>query len=238
MIILNGSIHAKHRQQRSQGPFTLWGGAEQNGPGDHWVTINGNHVLIRDSLDLVQRDTLPLPPRPPGIDQSAWDRNIEQTQISPSLGTVHDLGLIVFGETQSYSDRPDSNEPIEMAREKLAHAVINGDEQWGADRQQHASTALPIEPSEKALRNPAVRAAYESSMKAAREAYLSGTDPTNGAVYLNQRGDGGRYNRVVPGGDPRGERLSTQSGPYNNSYTGGKVHSGTAWLNTYYAPDK
>jgi hypothetical protein len=209
-----------------------------DGPGDHWVTINGNHVLIRERLDLLQRDDklpVPLPPQPPGVDQSAWDKNVEQTQISPSLGTVHDLGLIVFGETESYSDRPDSNEPIETAREEMAHSIINADEKWGFDRPRYASTHGAIEPSDSALQNPTVRAAYDSSMKAAREAFLSGTDPTNGAVHAIQLKDKSRANYVFPGrgARPEGVPISTQSGPYNNSYTGGKMPSRIAWLNTY-----
>jgi hypothetical protein len=219
-----------------KGRSRFGGRAGRNGPGDHWVTIHGNHVLIHEGQDLVQRDTLPLRPRPPGVDQSAWDRNVEQTHISDSLGTVHDLGLIVFGETQSYSDRPDSNEPIEVARQELAHAVINGDEKWGAARTMHARTHGAIEPSESALQNPAVRAADESSMKAAREAFLSGNDPTNGAVFAIANKTASRSNHVFAGpqAKPEGVPISTQAGPYNNSYTGGDMPSRVAWLNTYY----
>jgi len=61
----------------------------------------------------------PPPPQPPPVNQSAWEKSVEQARISDSLGTVHDLGLIVFNESQSYSDRPDSNEPIDTAREKM-----------------------------------------------------------------------------------------------------------------------
>lgn len=179
---------------------------------------------------------VPPPPaqQPPPVDQSAWGKSVEQAQISDSLGAVHDLGLIVFNETQSYSDRPDSNEPIDAAREKMAHSIINADRKWGAARQQNASTAGSIEPSAKTLSDPATRAAYESSMKAAREAYLGGNDPTNGAVHLNQRPIADRSNLKFKHGLPQGVPLSTQSGPYNNTYTKGKVSSGTAWLNTYW----
>src|SRR5260370_35984109 len=58
---------------------------------------------------------------------------------------------------------------------------------------------------------PATRAAYDSSMKAAREAYLSGTDPTYGAVHFNARGDPGRYNWRPKGMNPPGKPLKTQS---------------------------
>jgi len=123
----------------------------------------------------------PPSPSPPKVDESAWAKSVERARISNQL-RVHDLGLIVFNESQSYTDRPDSNEPMDVARQQMAHSIINADQKWGAQRQKWASTALPIEPSENALRNPTVRTAYESSMKAAREGFLSGADPTNGAV--------------------------------------------------------
>jgi hypothetical protein len=147
---------------------------------------------------------------------------------------VHDLGLIVFNETQSYSDRPDSNESLDVAREQIAHSVLNADQKYGADRQRLAGTASAIEPSDNALRNPAVRAAYDSSMKAARETYLSGNDPTNGAVFFVQLPSPDRSNYVFHNGRPQGVPISTQSGPYNNSYPNKRVPSRTAWLNTYW----
>jgi hypothetical protein len=122
----------------------------------------------------------PAPPPPP-VDQSAWDKSVEQAKVSDSLGTVHDVGLTIFGETKSYSDRSDANEPIDAAGEKMAWTIMNGGRKWGFDRQSRASTASPIKPSAQALNDPAVRAAYQSSMKAAREAYLGWPDPTNGA---------------------------------------------------------
>lgn len=182
----------------------------------------------------LSRGPVPLPPRPtpPKVDETAWAKNVERVGIRPQL-TVHQLGLIVFNESQSFSDRPDSNEPITIARQKMGHSIINADAKWGAARQRHASTALPIEPSDNAMRNPAVRTAYDSSMEAAREAYLSGSDPSNGALYLNQRENASRANRVMSEDNPRGVPLRTQSGPYNNSYTAGNVKSRIAWLNTY-----
>ncbi len=172
------------------------------------------------------------PPKPPAprVDQGAWRESVEQTHVAPGL-TVRDVGLSVFGETRSLRDQPGSNEPIGAARQKVAHAIINGAEKWGADRMKHASTALPIEPSEKQKRDPATHAAYESSMKAAREAYLSGHDPTNGALHFNIRATPERSN--WKGRHP----ISTQSGPYNNSFVAGDFPSHTAWLNTY-LPDE
>jgi hypothetical protein len=175
----------------------------------------------------------PPPPQPPPVDQSAWEKSVEQARISDNLGTVHDLGLIVFNESQSYSNRPDSNEPIDVARQKMAHSVMNADQKWGAERMKMASTALPIEPSAQALNNPAIHDAYQSSMKAAREANLSGTDPTNGAAHLNARTNASRSNWLPKDVRPPGKPLKTQSGPYNNSYTKGDTPSSTVWLNTY-----
>jgi hypothetical protein len=146
----------------------------------------------------------PPPPQPPPVNQSAWEKSVEQARISDSLGTVHDLGLIVFNETQSYSDRPDSNESIDAAREKMAHSIMNADQQWGADRQRWASTAGAIEPPAKALSDPSVRGAYNSSMKAAGEAYLSGTDPTNAAVFSIQKTTPDRSNHKFKNGKPGG----------------------------------
>lgn len=96
--------------------------------------------------------TAPPSPKPPGVNQSAWEKSVERKKLRDL--SVHDVGAIVFNESRSFSDRPDSNEPIGAARQKMAHAIMNGDEKWGPDRQKRAATALPIEPSEKALENP------------------------------------------------------------------------------------
>ena len=182
---------------------------------------------------LSQKQVPPPPaPQPPPVNQSAWEKSLEQAKISDSLGTVHDLGLMVFNETQSYSDRPDSNEPLNTAREKMAHVIMNGDQKWGSSRMRNAKTASPIEPTQQALGNPTVRAAYDSSMKAAREAYLSGTDPTNGAVFSIQNPTPDRSNYVFQGGRPGGVPISTHSGPYNNAFPNRRVPSRSAWLNT------
>jgi hypothetical protein len=173
---------------------------------------------------------VPPPPTPkaPGVNQDALERSVDQSR-NRAL-TNHDVGLIVFQETKSFSGRPDSNRPIDVAREELAHAVINGDRRLGYAR---PITAGAIEPSEQELRNPAIRAAYESSMGAARRAYLSRTDPTNGAEHLNSRGDPGLYNWKAKGMTGPGNPIKTHSGPYNNSYTKGDAPHSAVWLNTY-----
>ena len=174
---------------------------------------------------LRQRRSRLLSIKAPGENRS------EQAHVTDDM-TVHDVGLSVFGETQSLSDLPQSNEPIDAAREKVAHMIMNGGQLRGSDR---PSTHPPIEPPPDALRNPAVRAAYDSSIKAAREAYLSGTDPTQGAIYLNMPTTPDRSNMRYQGGLPQGVPIRTQSGPYHNSFPNRKVPSHTAWVNTYAA---
>lgn len=175
----------------------------------------------------------PPAPQPPPVDQTAWEKSVEQAKLSDPLGTVHDLGLRIYQETKSYSDRPDANESIDSAREKMAWTILNGDQKWGFDRQKHASTAAPVEPSTQELTNPATVAAYQSSMRAAREAYLGWKDPTNGALHLNARVDPGQYNWKPKGMTGAGKPIKTHSGPYDNSYTKGDAPSSLVWLNTY-----
>jgi hypothetical protein len=183
---------------------------------------------------LTQKQPPPPPaPQPPPVDQSAWDKSVEQAHVSDALGSVRDLGLRIFQETKSYSDRPDSNEPIDGAREKMAWAIMNGDSKWGFVRENHASTASPIEPSSQELHDPSILAAYQSSMRAAREAFLGGQDPTYGALHFNARTDPGLYDWKPKGMTGPGKPIKTHFGPYNNSYTKGDTPSSVAWLNTY-----
>jgi hypothetical protein len=177
----------------------------------------------------------PGPPRKPAappVHESEWHKSVERKQIVPDL-SIHDVGLSIFGETPSFRQRPGSNEPIAAAQQKVAHVIINGAELSQQTGKPRPTVHDPVEPSREALRNPAVRVAYESSMHGAREAYLSGHDPTNGAIhlYLNTKPD--RSNWKFPGGTPRGLAINTQSGPYDNSFLRGDVPSHSVWVNTY-----
>ena len=170
----------------------------------------------------------PLPaPRPPAVDQRALERSADRARVNTL--TVHDVGLIVFNETQSFSNRPGANESIDAAREKLAHAVMNGDRVHGRAR---PITAGAIEPSTDELRNPAVQAAYDSSISAAQRAHLSATDPTQGAGHLRFTATANRSNFLRRSNHP-GYRIRTQSGPYRNSYFGNDVDYDTVYVNTY-----
>lgn len=184
------------------------------------------------AADMLKQQAGP-PPKPaaPPVNQKEWHQSVEEKHVVPDL-TVHDVGLSVFGETRSFRDRPGSNEPIGVARQKIAHAIINGQELAHQTGKEPPTVHPPVEPPKQALRNPDVRAAYESSLRAAREAYLSGHDPTNGATHLNSRPtpDRSKWKGRLP--------ISTQSGPYDNSSVKGDVKTHTIWLNTYFPEDQ
>jgi hypothetical protein len=65
----------------------------------------------------------PARPMPPAVHQTAWEKSVGAHKINTL--TVHDVGLIVLDETQSYTDSDKANDTIGGAREKVAHVVIN-----------------------------------------------------------------------------------------------------------------
>jgi len=95
----------------------------------------------------------------------------------------------------------------------------------------------PVEHKTQALHNPEERSALESSMRAAREAYLSGQDPTNGAIYFFLAKTPSHANKIYSDENKTGVAISTQSGPYHNSFPQGDTGSSTVWVNTY-LPDE
>ncbi len=177
----------------------------------------------------------PKPAAPSAKGNRAWEESVEEHHVVPGL-TVHDVGLSVYGETRSLHDRPGSNEQIGSARKKIAHAMINDAELSHHMGKHRNKVHDPVEPSDRALRNPVEHAAYDSSLRAAREAYLNGHDPTNGAIYFNLNGTPTRANKVYQGGSAKGVPISTQSGPYHNSFPNKTVPS-LAWVGTYF-PDE
>ena len=172
----------------------------------------------------------PPKPRAPALDNGGWEQSVEQTHVVPGL-TVHDIGLSVYGETRSLHNRPGSNEPLSSARQKVAQVIINGAEEAHRRGQKPPTVHSPLEPKD--LHNPEERAAYDSSIRAAREAYLSSHDPTQGATHFSIEKTPSRANKIYPRGTREGVAITTQSGPYYNSYLSGDVKSHTAWLNTY-----
>jgi hypothetical protein len=136
----------------------------------------------------------------------------------------------VFNETQSFTDSDEANDSIGAAREKLAHVIMNGDSQLGRNR---PTTANPIEPTAKALKDPVTRQAYDSSLAAARDAYLRATDPTQGATNFQFLTSADRSNIKFNHGTPEGLPVKTQSGPFNNSFLKNRVPSHHVYVNTY-----
>jgi hypothetical protein len=64
---------------------------------------------------LTQKQVPPPPaPQPPPANQDALERSVDQSR-NRTL-TNHDVGLIVFQETKSFTNTPDSNRPIDVAR--------------------------------------------------------------------------------------------------------------------------
>jgi hypothetical protein len=145
----------------------------------------GHHAswFVR-AVDIFKRQPEP-PPRPatPQVHQGEWHQSVEHKEVVPGL-TVHEVGLSVFGETRSLHDRPGSNEPISVARQKIAQAMINDAELSHRTGKPRNAVHPPVEPLEKVTGNPEEHGAYESSLRAAREAYLSGHDPTSGATHF------------------------------------------------------
>ena len=172
---------------------------------------------------------VPEPPRapsPPAVDRTQWEHSVDAHKVNTL--TVHDVGLIVFNETRSFTDRDNANDSLILARKKISHAIMNGDEQLGRER---PVTAPTVEPSQRALKDPKVRAAYDPSVKAAREAYLDATDPTHGATHFKFLRNADRSDQKF--GSPTRLPLQTQSGPFNNSYLKHDVHSHEVYINTY-----
>lgn len=189
----------------------------------------GNNTSLMDRvLDRIRpQPSAPTRPSPPPVDQAAWLKSVDSHKVKTL--TVHDVGLIVFNETHSIPDSPDANDTIAGMRKKVAHTAINADNEFGAKRGQLASTASPIEPSARELRNPSTKAAYDTSLMAARNAFLSANDPTQGATHFNMRRNSDRSNF-------EGYKIKTQSGPFNNSYPTKQLPSRGIYVNTY-GPD-
>jgi len=152
----------------------------------------------------------------PGIQNAGAQDQVPYYGLTPSAGGAYNYAA------------------VGITLDGMAHSILNADEKWGADRQKWASTASAIKPSADALKNRKVQEAYDSSIKAAREAYLSGSDPTHGAVYSIQLPTPDRSNYAFAKGKPGGVPISTQSGPYHNSFLNKKnMPSTKTWLNTY-----
>jgi RHS repeat-associated protein len=134
------------------------------------------------------------------------------------LLTIDQVGRILFNETRSLSG-PD----IGDARYNIAQAIFNGARKFGdSGRPRTASDTVDNVPDGEI-------ATYNSCMGAAEKAHFDrkqGIDPTDGATHFNQRPNDSR--------DPfLRNPISTQSGPFNNSFPSDALPGTGIYSNTY-----
>src|SRR5215813_1627009 len=102
--------------------------------------------LVERAIDKVKPQPGPPPkPQAPSSERSEWHGSVERHHVAPGL-TVHDVGLSVCGETRSLKDRPGSNESIHVARQKIAHAMINDAELSHRTGKPRNKVHDPLEP--------------------------------------------------------------------------------------------
>ena len=133
-----------------------------------------------------------------------------------SVLTREQIGNVVFNELRSLS-----GPGLDNAELYVAHAIINGLGDYGANRPATAST----------IANPSSTEGnfyYNAQMSAALaiEQASMGIDPTGGADWFNLRNTNSTS-------DFQGHSISTQSGPFDNSYTRGGLNSTGVYVNTY-----
>jgi hypothetical protein len=146
--------------------------------------------------------------------------------------TVQGVGNIVFNETRSLS-----GDKIQDARKNIAHSIFNADTKFGNKRDDVAGTA-PTTVNRKSAAGSAPitvnvpeaeNGIYTQSQQAARNAYAEqnrGYDPTHGATNFNFRNSDSRAAF-------QSLSISTQVGPFNNSYPTKDLNATGVYSNTY-----
>jgi len=109
----------------------------------------GKESLLDRAIDKFKPQPAPPPmPHPPSAKgNSAWEESVEQHHVVPGL-TVRDVGRSIFGETKSLHDRPGSNEHIDVARQKIAHAMINDAELSHRTGKPRNTVHPPLKPTD------------------------------------------------------------------------------------------
>jgi hypothetical protein len=131
----------------------------------HWVTINGNHVLIQDSGA----------ERPQAQTQKSSTRPAAHGNARPGTKAAR----IIFNETSGLRPSSGSAEDLHDARVALAHTLSNGE---SMSRSPATVTDILTPAAARAiLTDAAAKAAWADSQDAVREAATS-ADDTNGAV--------------------------------------------------------
>jgi hypothetical protein len=79
--------------------------ARSGAQGESWV----DHVVDR----IKPQPRTPETPKPPPVDQTQWEKSVDSQKVNTL--TVKDVGLIVFNETQSFTDHDNANDTIDAA---------------------------------------------------------------------------------------------------------------------------
>lgn len=168
------------------------GQSDRNGQGDHWVTINGNHVLIHETAS---RPAAMAEPR------SQKERYLTIVVFNETGG----LGANTKSGKGSASDLHDARVAIAEIANRLMEAG-HPDQVAAGESGIYTGLWRGLAQGNKSAIN-----SWNDSVLAARDA-LSGSDITNGAAHfrLDQR-DGG-----VPGW-AKGVRPTQTFGPFRNS---------------------
>jgi hypothetical protein len=145
----------------------------------------------------------------------------------PVLSPEDRVGTL-FGEFRSYSG-PRAFEAMVNG----AHALINADETYGADRAKFAGAIAPVRPEDVPVAEMAKYREAQAALATAQAQRAHGIDPTNGALHFNVRGEASRGNWKPKGSRGPGSPIHTQVGPLRNSYTKGDTPWPYVYANTY-----
>ncbi|MBM3846061.1 MAG: hypothetical protein FJ405_07240 [Verrucomicrobia bacterium] len=130
------------------------------------------------------------------------------------------IANIIFNETRSLSGGD-----LDRCRCNLAHAIKNGDKQEDEGKIKKRPKTAPAT----AKVPDGEKGAYQScvdAVKKCNDEKKKGTDPTKGGIHFNLRGNSGR-------GPFQGHPLTSQCGPFNNSYKKGGLPPTGVYVNTY-----
>lgn len=166
-------------------------------------------------------ETAPPPPapRPPSVDQKAWNESIDQYHPGRGNETTATMAGRIYNETHVMKDSPQENEPLSAAQQKMAHSRINAIRKFGRKVQGLASMMEPL------MQGPGYESTLEQTRKSVED-HLMGNDPTAGAFFYNMR----TPEEVARNGPFQGETVHTVSGPYESKTI-------NKYINTYGDPE-